>query len=574
MEENKENKYENEYSYEEDDFKEKKNNNNKKIIAIILFVILGIIILLFLLRGCMGGKKPVKFDKENTLLQAGKEYYANNSKSLPTAKGICEKVTLDELVSLGLLDKSKYKDCKNDGTYVKVCSLESKKLHYVPILMCDSLNSEKLYGSFKKGKEKDLKADESDIKFAYKVEYLDAEEASLGKEESYWYNEVPYKKYKTVRNIKYYSYRDKQYLWNIKSSLYYPNNKVNASEVKEFYVSSPAEGYVNKSNETANVVKWYKLLNHSTEKIYYMKNGAPDYSETRPAGYNYNEGGVVIRSRTRTFTKTNDGTKVSPNKYYRCTNPAKPGQIDVSFQTCDKSSNGYNVPAGEFYTCGTGGDKEVGINGYCASCTVGSSSPDKTSCGDYGQWVNSSTPCTGPAAVCQDLGRDRILYKWYKYNQEERSYFPSNSKTAAGEKTYYLTNPGDCYKDYDTFATGYKWYNNVDSITGNYYSVAPQAGATRTSTFKYTPWTPWNSTYVQSVAGVREVNTKNKLTVREIKDGTAEVWKEVNTEYTEDTNKIIESLKILGYDIKDFKDIIEIKDLRYNIELYYRNKEV
>ena len=127
--------------YEDDDYRDKddKRVSVLKRLGIAILVILAIIVIFLFLKSC---DKIGTFDADKTLLEAGKEYYEYNEHLLPAAAGDCEKVTLTTLSQEGLINKSKYKECGTDTTYVKVCKLESGKYHFVAILSCTNNKTE------------------------------------------------------------------------------------------------------------------------------------------------------------------------------------------------------------------------------------------------------------------------------------------------------------------------------------------------------------------------------------------------------------------------------------------------
>ena len=134
----------------------------KRVILILLVLIIVIIIILLLLKSC-GNNSGDKLNED--LLKAGKDYYTENYPLLPQANGECSMVSLKQLVDAKLLDGSKYANCNDSETLVKVCYLESNKYHYVPILSCDKEKTE--FGTWQEGIEEDLVKDESDVRFTF-----------------------------------------------------------------------------------------------------------------------------------------------------------------------------------------------------------------------------------------------------------------------------------------------------------------------------------------------------------------------------------------------------------------------
>ena len=141
---------------------------------------------------------------------------------------------------------------------VKVCRLENEKLHFVPWLVCTDKESDKEYDESKEGTMNDVVADKSYIDFRYLPMVLKKGDQKLGKEEELWKEDIKYDAYKTISTTTYYRYKDQQFKWNLVDKIYYTSTgtKTNASDVKEYYTSSPASGY-DKNSDNATAYKWY-----------------------------------------------------------------------------------------------------------------------------------------------------------------------------------------------------------------------------------------------------------------------------------------------------------------------------
>lgn len=554
--------------------KEERRLSLIKRLGITILVILGIIIIFFLLKGCEGFKKEK--DLNTTLLEAGKEYYEYNAYLLPSSIGDCKTVSLSTLINEDLIDKAKYTGCDSNSTYVKVCKLESGKLHFVAFLNCDSEVTDNQYKDWAEGNESDIIEDSSDIKFTYKVEYLNTSSSLLGETEELWEDEITYSKFKTISTTKYYRYKDLQYIWNITSKKYYPGDKADASNVKEYYIVAPSNKYNNKDNENKSVSKYFSAA--SQNKVYWVNEaGTKKVSATAPDDvYIYSDNAIYQTwYRTRTWTETSKPVTAAPTQVWYCASPNDVNQI-VSFLSCDTQTNnpGYTITVKMIYTC-DGGLTEVGQNGVCYRCTDGSGlKSDKTSCGNYSSWSKySQTLCDITSDLCE--AKTAVGYNWYKLEYTEKKYYPSNATDVSKENTYYVSAPiAGLIKDTSTTTTGWKWYKKVSSQTINYYTTAPQSDATKTGTSKWTEFTSWATTKPASLgnAGTRIVETKNKIKLRTIL-GDSDEWLTFNEEFM-DLEPLLLLLQEKGYKVYSLDDINTSGELRYKIKLYVRNKEV
>lgn len=542
-----------------------------KRLGITLLVILGIIVIFFLLRGCGDNKKEK--DLNTLLLEAGKEYYEYNKFQLPSSIGDCNTVSLERLFSEGLLDKNKFKTCENDDTYVKVCKLESGKYHFVAFLDCENEKTEELYGEWTEGKESDIIVDSSDLKFLFKVEYLNIEDSTLGDMKEFWEEEIPFDKYKTESITKFYRYKDLQYIWNITSNRYYPNDKANASEVKEYYTSSPKSEYTYKDSENKNVSKYYSV---SESKEYWVnENGTKKVAASAPEGYPYPDNPISqTRYRTRSWIETSKPIETAPTQIWYCSSPIDTLQV-TSFVPCEQNVNNpsHIITERMIYSC-DGGLTEVGQNGVCHQCKDGQGlNSDKTSCGYFGPWSSyTTTKCEGSELFCQSL--TITGYNWYKII-ETRKYYPSNKATANEEKVYYASSPAsNLIKDTSTTTTGWKWYKKVSAQTTNYYTLQPQEGATKTNMSKWSNFTDWNTFKPESLGnnGTRVIEVKSKIKLREILNGKEE-WLVFNKDFME-LDKLLIQLQEKGYKVYSLDDINSSGELKYKVKLYLRNKEV
>lgn len=542
-----------------------------KRIGITILIIIAIIILFFLLKGCDAFKKDK--DLNTLLLEAGKEYYEYNDYLLPKSIGDCKSVTLSTLEADGLLERTKFNECEKDTTYVKVCKLESGKYHFVAFLNCASEVTENKYDNWKEGIEDDIIVDSSDLKFLFQVQNLNTNNSKLGEVEEFWEDEIKYDNYKTESTTKYYRYKDLQYKWNVSIKKYYPKDKAKASDLKEYYTSSPASGYIYKDSENKSVSKYYSVTG---DKVYWVNSaGIKQFAMTAPdSTYIYSDNPIYqTRYQTRVWNETSKPATVLPTQIWYCGSATDPNQY-VNSKPCDEQTNnpGFNITIRMLYSC-DGGLTDVGKNGTCYQCTDGSGlRSDKSSCGSYGQWSNyTTTQCDTSSDLCQS--RTLVAYNWYKLSNEVRKYYPSNASTSADEKTYYADAPASgLIKDDSTTTTGWKWYKKVDSTTTTYHTTAPSEGATKTGTSKWTTFTNWSTTKPASLGSNRIFETRNKLKIRQILDSTDE-WLVFNQEYLE-IDPLLTALQQKGYKVYSLDDINASGELKYKVKLYIRNKEV
>jgi hypothetical protein len=198
-------------------------------------------------------------------------------------------------------------------------------------------------------------------------------------------------------------------------------------------------------------------------------------------------------------------------------------------------------------------------------------------CNKYSAWSNPSrTQCdTKNAGLCKAV--TVTFYKWYKLeNSTERTYYPSGSTTAGGEKVYYTEAPvSGAIKDTSTKATAYKWYKETKSRTDGYSAVAPSgySTATKTSESKWGDWSGWNSSNPKTSDGrERQIETRVKIRLQEIKAGTNDNWENLSNEYLTE-EQVIKVFNEKGYEVKTLEDITNNGEIRYKLQMTVRNKK-
>lgn len=551
------NNYE-DYGYEDSYDDDDKGSVIRKRILIIVLIIIAILLVIFLLKSC-GKKKPndtptttkAAFVYEDVLLEAGKKYFDNNTNELPKSIGECVNVDLKTLVDRGLVNPDEFSKCNNETTIVKVCRLENEKLHFVPWLVCTDKESDKEYDESKEGTMNDVVADKSYIDFRYLPMVLKKGDQKLGKEEELWKEDIKYDAYKTISTTTYYRYKDQQFKWNLVDKIYYTSTgtKTNASDVKEYYTSSPASGY-DKNSDKATAYKWYTTTEGTKE--YYMKDGKKSYSVTAPSGYPNKDMSSEKIAYERSYPVkhyyacvTSDGryTKYSLDKCGTGDSKNYPKQTD-EFDSCTEKSN----PSAQEVVNG----KEAAKIGRCVV------SRNTTACTS-----NEKYTCVKMAA-----------YYWYKVSGGTRSYYPSGKDNSNLEKVYYTEAPvKDAIKDESTKATAYKWYKEGAKRTSDYSATAPKGypDATKTSDSRWTEFTSWSAKKPAS-ASYRKIESKVKVKLQEIQGTNESSFEDIGTEYV----TLEEMIKIYtdkGYKVETLDDITANGELKYKVKMLIRNKK-
>lgn len=557
-----------EYGYEDKDYNDG-STAKKRILIGFLIVAAIIIVVLLILKGCTKNNKPTEpteptFDYEKTLLEAGKKYYENNNDLLPIANGECGVVELSTLKSLGLVNPENFSTCDESTTYVKVCVLPNGTKQYTPWLTCTDKNSDTEYDSEKEGTISDVIADESLVRFTFMPKRLKAGAQNLGPVEEMWKDEIKYTSYKTVATTKYYRYRDQLFTWKISDKTYYTSTgeKKNASDVKEYYTLSPNSNYNLSSDKTTEAYKWFTTT--GGEKVYKMKDGKKVYSREKIDDYIYADGGIKIEYQTRKQT----GGGSEPYHFYVCgkysTSTVRKYQLGVKCGE-DKEDPQLAYTFEEFYSCSKGDRQSI--------------EEDRVKKGDkcytYGDWKYVMNSCDVSKPTCRKTN-PIYLYNWYKLTGGTKSYYPSKSSTAAGEKVYYTEAPiAGATKDTSTKATAFKWYKAIEKETTEYTAVAPKgySDATRTNKSKWGSWTEYSTKNPKVSDGRnRQIETKTKIKLQEIKGTSESSWENLSTTYVTE-EEMINIYKQNKYNVNSLQDINNNGELKYDIKMIIRNKK-
>lgn len=556
------------YGYEDKDYNDG-SAAKKRILIGFLIVAAIIIVVLLILKGCTKNNKPTEpteptFDYEKTLLEAGKKYYENNNDLLPIANGECGVVELSTLKSLGLVNPENFSTCDESTTYVKVCVLPNGTKQYTPWLTCTDKNSDTEYDSEKEGTISDVIADESLVRFTFMPKRLKAGAQNLGPVEEMWKDEIKYTSYKTVATTKYYRYRDQLFTWKISDKTYYTSTgeKKNASDVKEYYTLSPNSNYNLSSDKTTEAYKWFTTT--GGEKVYKMKDGKKVYSREKIDDYIYADGGIKIEYQTRKQT----GGGSEPYHFYVCgkysTSTVRKYQLGVKCGE-DKEDPQLAYTFEEFYSCSKGDRQSI--------------EEDRVKKGDkcytYGDWEYVMNSCDVSKPTCRKTN-PIYLYNWYKLTGGTKSYYPSKSSTAAGEKVYYIEAPiAGATKDTSTKAIAFKWYKATEKETTEYTAVAPKgySDATRTNKSKWGSWTEYSTKNPKVSDGRnRQIETKTKIKLQEIKGTSESSWENLSTTYVTE-EEMINIYKQNKYNVNSLQDINNNGELKYDIKMIIRNKK-
>ncbi|MEG0576561.1 MAG: hypothetical protein RR500_01715 [Bacilli bacterium] len=431
-----------------------------KTILLLLFVLI-IFILLYILF----------FSKNNLELrfvESAKKYFVKYSSILPAEKGMCNQVTVDELIEKQLIDDpTKYGECDREKTKVKVCKLESGKIHYTPIINCK--NKKTKFKGFTNGKETQIIEDKTDIEYLF----------------------MPEK-------------------YNNKKKNYYPNNIEKIEEVKEYYNKIPNEQYPFKSKKSTIAYKWYINEKGTT----YWNNG--NYSSTEPNGYpKRGEEGTPVTQISLDKPIDYDYREVKSTTLYR--GQSKETAKTLNYVCADKFLNGsvysktkceerkaetFLITIGILYSCD--GIKQVPQNTICTT----------------GTWTNWSTNiCKETKNLkCEQtkgyLMTDKV-WKWY-VSGTYKKYYPSGSASKEEENTYYINSPLKGYiKDQSSKEKVFNYYKVTDEITkdGEWIQMTDNYLKEK-EMYKFLNKAGYNIKSLKDINDNKEIKYKLKLKIR------------------------------------------------------------
>ena len=549
---------------------ENKNASFTRRILIIILVLLAIFLILFLVKSCNGvsdngggsESSKTKYNYENLILEAGKEYFSTHNDEVPSAPGECGLVDLQTLITNKLIDEDKFNSCNVTTTFLNVCMLDNRTLQYTPWISCTDKFSDTVYGDLREGSLSDVIVNETYTEFKFLPQKIASSNNTLGPVEEMWKADIRYDSYKTLAKTTYYRYRDKLYKWKLSTRHYYTTkgDVKKASDVNEYYPLSPKVGYTGYSDRTSEAYKWYTT---SGTKVYYPTNGG--YATEAQGEYKYHEDKAfqVIGYSSRYVTGTRPATY-----YYACATSAKGTKIYYSLSKCGTGNNpSYKYTVDQFYSCAQTGE------------SVPDHKTSKSTCPTYSEWSSYSSDKTKACNIKDtEVCRYKIayLYKWYKLINEVRSYYPSKSTTASGEKVYYTKAPvKGAQKDTSTKTNAYKWYSETTKTTSTFTALPPSgySSTSKTGDYRWSDWSSWSTKNPKTSDGrTRQIETKTKIKLQQIIPNEATGWQNLSDEYLSE-EELINTFKTKGYDVKTLDDIYNNGEIRYQLRMYIRNKK-
>lgn len=552
------------YGYENEKFQ--KRSSLLRRLIIVTLIIISIIIVLFLIKSCNNSNnKKIKneFDYESSLVEAANKYFEKNQTNYPSNIGECEEIELQALIDRNFVKGEDYTKCNKIKTYVKVCMLENKKIHYSPWIACADKNSEDEYTGEFIGTLSNIKSNSTMVSFKFVPQELVSSQEIYGNEEELWKDEIRYNSYKTISTTNYYRYRDELFLWEIKNKKYYTTlgEKDKSSDVNEYYKTSPDSRYNLKDNAQIG----YKWFTTSSKKTYAVDSkGNKILSAVKIEGYPYSEQVTCMQYQTRNITGSKD-----PNHYYKCAKSKNSTNYIYQYEKpCGSKENPtYVYELDNLYTCGYANLQEI-INKRVSS--------KNEKCNSYSEWVYINGSCDITKDTCRKV-EPYCKYNWYKIeNNALKTYYPSNSNSASSESMYYLKSPiNGAIKDENTKSTVYKWYREISSKTNEYTATCPKGNETCIKT-KDSKWTDWSEYSVDDPkindGRNRQIETRTKIKLQEIKGITNDSYKDLSDKYLNEY-ELIELLKQKNYSVNSLNDITNNGKLKLKIQMLIKNKK-
>ena len=154
-----------------------------------------------------------------------------------------------------------------------------------------------------------------------------------------------------------------------------------------------------------------------------------------------------------------------------------------------------------------------------------------------------------------------------------RKYYPSNSTSASGENTYYVSAPtSGAKKDESTQASVSRYYKANTTISG-YSSTAPSSDAVKVGDGVWGSWSSYQTTQPKAYTNTRQIESRTQVTYQTI-SGNVDLdnWVAISDNYLSE-NDLIAAFKDLQYEIETLEDIESANDLRYKVKLEYRNRK-
>lgn len=146
----------------------RQENPTKNIVILVIFLIMIIILTQVVSPGVIKSlnRGETMYEEENTLLNAGKDYYSDNQTDLPTQTGEYSSVTAETLIKNDYMDPitdSNGELCNFAISEVKAQKIGDNKCSYSPILYCDNYSTLQTTNNYSK----------NSASFSNLVEWLD-----------------------------------------------------------------------------------------------------------------------------------------------------------------------------------------------------------------------------------------------------------------------------------------------------------------------------------------------------------------------------------------------------------------
>ncbi len=232
------------------------------------------------------------------------------------------------------------------------------------------------------------------------------------------------------------------------------------------------------------------------------------------------------------YTQVNVGT--APTKLYKCKNPLG-SATSTTTTPCSESIDGKTETVKEFYTCDV---VERGKSNYT----------------EVEQ--NSSCDCSS-----EKYGTNCAV---------KRSYYPSSEEVANRETVYYVSAPvSGAIKDVTTKLNASRYYKEVITTTDKYYQKAPTVTSIKVGDGRWGSWSEYSTTKPKEY-DTRTIESRNKIKY-ELKDSSTDDWDKISDDYLT-LEEFINKLKSLEYNVNSIKDINNNEELKYDVQLKYRNK--
>lgn len=290
---------------------------------------------------------------------------------------------------------------------------------------------------------------------------------------------------------------------------YYPGDNTNLENVKEYYAASPKEEYTEKEDEQVGY-KWYT---EETVNQFY-NNGA--YTSIQPSGYPNKGQSKLVTNYTFERPSQASYRTIENVTLYRSKVEAR----QYKWKCVNPNHPGMYIISDTVCLLDTEGFTQMEDAQY--TCDGVNSVERGTICSNFTDWTEEKCESkTSTGVVCESQAGYKYTdtqWKWYK-NGTGRKYYPSGNGTADKENTYYLEAPvNGAIKDESTKQTVYKFYKLVEDTT-----------------------------------------TPN-----------LEEWINISSGYVTESD-LFTAFQRQGYNVQSFNDIQNINDIRYQIQLQYRN---